>query len=362
MKSILPVSGLCLVSFSANSDHQNTLYGMFNSLCKEYEVSTVGMKNPIASNAAMTERNRYIECPVKPGIAKGTFNPQLLRLAVNAIKATGCKTIYFESVHIWNCAVMLLLGRGYTFVSTLHDVVPHDGSKTVYYCQKIQCALSNYVVIKSDSFINDAKRLYGIAEEKIISFGVWRDFPPYQFSRGDGSFLFFGRLRRYKGLENMLKIAKACPKTQFKIVGSPDNESIDIVNRLADLPNVYIRPEKVTDKEMDQLFRDSSWVVLPYESASQSGVIIDSYKYGRPVITFSVGAISAQVAHGKSGYLVSPDDIDGFCSAINAAQKMNIDKYTDMCRNSYQFGHMTYSTDALSEQFAHTFNIRKVAN
>lgn len=362
MKSILPVSGLCLVSFSANSDHQNTLYGMFNSLCKEYEVSTVGMINPVASNAPKTERNHYVECPVKPGIAKGTFNLQLLRLALKAIKATGCKTIYFESVHIWNCAVMLLLGRGYSFVSTLHDVVPHDGSKTVYCCQKIQCALSDYVVIKSNSFFNDAKSLYRIAEEKIITFGVWRDFPPYQFSRGDGSFLFFGRLRRYKGLDNMLKIAKACPKTQFKIIGSPDNESADIVNRLADLPNVYIRPEKVSDNEMDQLFRKSSWVVLPYESASQSGVIIDSYKYGRPVIAFSVGAIAAQVADGKSGYLVAPDDIEGFCSAINDAQNMNEDEYADMCSNSYQFGHMTYSTDVLSAQFVQTFNVRKVTN
>lgn len=357
----LPIepAGLCLVSFSENSDHQNTLYGMFAALHDRYDVATVGARNPKSLNAPKTADNHYIECPARPGLAKGTFSLRALRKTLRVIRETGCTTIYFESVHIWNCAVMALLGKGYTFVSTLHDVVPHDGSKSVLLCQKLQCRLSDYVVIKSERFVEDAKRLYGLSEKKIRVFGVWRDYPEYRFTPGDGSFLFFGRLKRYKGLANMLEIARACPDQRFKIVGQPDDGSLAVLQEISKLSNVHVDARCVSDEEMEEYFRSSSWVLLPYESASQSGVVIDAYKYGKPVIGFDVGALSDQVEDGVTGFLVPANQTMECAASVEHASKLSENQYQELSQGAYSFGSDAYATASLASRFASAMRIRK---
>lgn len=55
---------------------------------------------------------------------------------------------------------------------------------------------------------------------------------------------------------------------------------------------------------MIDYFHGSDWSILPYTSATQSGVIVDSYRLSRPVIAFNVGAISEQIEGGVTGFLI----------------------------------------------------------
>lgn len=122
----VPTSGICLVSLSMNSDMQNSLYAMFSALdARGYEVWTVGAKDPVCSNAKHTSHNIYVDCPARPGIAKGTFDIAAANHVVAAIRSTGCNTVYFESVHLWNCYVLACLGKKYTRVTTLHLSLIH---------------------------------------------------------------------------------------------------------------------------------------------------------------------------------------------------------------------------------------------
>lgn len=358
----LDASGICLISLSRNADHQNTLYAMFNALDGKYKVSTLGTKEPIAPNAAYTERNKYVECPDRPGIAKGTFSLRKLLRAERAIRDTGCRTVYFESVHLWNCFLIILLGREYRSIATLHDPVPHDGSRSVLACQRLLCRLSSHVVVKSPEFVEDAKKLYSLPDSKISVFGVWREWPErYREPRSAGPMLFFGRLRRYKGLPAMRAVAKMCHGISFSVVGSPDAESKPLTEELASMSNVSVDAREVAEDEMIEAFASATWVLLPYESASQSGVIIDAYKCGRPVIAFAVGAISSQVIDGTTGILVPAGDVEGFAEAVRRAASMPYDEYRTMCENAYTFGRKTYSAEGLSDSFADAFAVERIA-
>lgn len=353
-------AGICFVSLSNNGDHQNTLYSMFNALRKKgYLVYAVGAESPVASNAPYTPENFYIRCPRRPGIAVDTFDLKALLTLVSVIKSTGCQTIYFESVHLWNCVILALLGKGFTKITTLHDVVPHDGSRSVLLCQKLQSRLSDSVVIKSPLFREDAKRLYKLRNNQIIDFGVWREWPAVSSTSGDGSFLFFGRLRKYKGIANMLALAQACPECRFRVVGEPDKESAPLVDELSYLPNVEVVARAVSDEEMAVSFRRSSWILVPYESASQSGVVIDAYRYGRPVIAFNVGAVGEQVHDGKTGLLAPAGDISSFIARVRRAAALDAESYAAISRNAYEFGRRTYSADILCDSFAKIFSVEK---
>lgn len=355
----IPASGICLVSLSMNSDMQNSLYAMFSALdARGYEVWTVGAKDPVCSNAKHTSHNIYVDCPARPGIAKGTFDIAAANHVVAAIRSTGCKTVYFESVHLWNCYVLACLGKKYTRVTTLHDVVPHDGSKSVLACQKLQCRLSDFVAIKSEAFCEDCSRLYGVPAERILTVGVFREWPPYEPGVGDGSCLFFGRVRKYKGLPAMDEIVRSMPMLRFTIMGSPDDQSRSALDAIKDLPNCTVVDREVMDTEMEEAFRQASWVLLPYENASQSGVIIDAYKYGRPVVAFDVGAIGNQVMDGVTGFLVPAGDIDAFISKVKMATAIGKAEYSQMTSAFYDFGRERYSAEAMSDLLITKLNLK----
>lgn len=123
------------------------------------------------------------------------------------------------------------------------------------------------------------------------------------------------------------------------------------VDQLAKEKNVKLNNDYVTDEEMRDAFINCDWAIVPYNSASQSGIIIDAYKYSRPVIAFAVGAIPEQVDADKSGYLVETGDNKKFADKLKEVMSMNKDEYYTMSRYAYQYGSKKYATGGAVERF-----------
>ena len=102
---------------------------------------------------------------------------------------------------------------------------------------------------------------------------------------------------------------------------------------------------------MRQAFINCDWVIVPYNSASQSGIIIDAYKYSRPVIAFEVGAIPEQVEDGKSGYLVEAGDNQKFVDKLKEAMNLDASQYDVMSQYSYQYGSDKYAAGGAVARF-----------
>jgi glycosyltransferase involved in cell wall biosynthesis len=142
-----------------------------------------------------------------------------------------------------------------------------------------------------------------------------------------------------------------CPNIQFDVIGRVDPNMLDIVNQLKLEPNVRLNNDYVSDEEMRSGFIECDWVILPYNSASQSGVIIDAYKYSRPVIAFSVGAISEQVEDGVSGYLIKPGDNNAFSNKLKDVISMDNNEYEALCRTAYEYGAKKYAASGAVDRF-----------
>ena len=76
--------------------------------------------------------------------------------------------------------------------------------------------------------------------------------------------------------------------------------------------NQYIPNEKVAD-----YFNISEVIVLPYRSATQSGILNIAYGYEKPMVTTNVGGLSEFVHDGKTGVLVENSDPDSIVDGIN---------------------------------------------
>lgn len=143
------------------------------------------------------------------------------------------------------------------------------------------------------------------------------------FSENDLILLFFGYVRKYKGLnvliDAMPDILKSVENAKLLIVGefydSPDKYFEQIKN--LNLKNyVKIIKRFVPNEEVDKYYSVADIVVLPYLSATQSGVLNIAYGFLKPVMVTDVGGLAEDVIDGKTGYIIKPGNSEEISSTV----------------------------------------------
>jgi glycosyltransferase involved in cell wall biosynthesis len=145
--------------------------------------------------------------------------------------------------------------------------------------------------------------------------------------------LFFGLIRKYKGLDILInameKINTELDDYTLLIVGECyENKAkyTDLIKNAGITDNVQCHYSFVPDNEVGKYFSASDVVVLPYKSASQSGIVQIAYHFDTPVIVSNVGGLPEIVDEGKTGYCVEPSS-SAFAKAIKAFyEKDNINE------------------------------------
>ena len=124
--------------------------------------------------------------------------------------------------------------------------------------------------------------------------------------------LFFGNVRAYKGLEDLvaaLPIVRRSVDAKLVVAGSffePFERYERQVRDLGVADAVHFLPDYIPDEQVPALFAASDVVALPYRSASQSGVLGQAALAGRPVVATRVGSLPQMI--GERGVLVAPSD------------------------------------------------------
>ena len=346
-----------LVTFSDNADHQDITFGMFESLYnakrQDCDIWVMGIKSPKVP-VMDTPHTHLVDCPRRPGIEKKTFDLKELHSIISWINIEQFDVIFFESLHVWNLAIMMQCHRKAKIFQMIHDVIPHDGdkqAKSVDLMNRVVCNMADYIVLANQKYIPKVTEIYGVEPNHVCYVDMWRRFPAYTEPKYTKRALFFGRMNLYKGVDNLLKVVKLCPDVQFDVVGRVDPQVQEQVDKLKALPNVTMNNGYVTDDEMAEAFINADWVILPYNSATQSGVVIDGYRYGRPCIAFNVGAIGEQICEGKSGYLIEPGDNKAFARKLREAIEMDKQSYSKLSRSAYDFGIKKYAADGAVQRY-----------
>ncbi|MBU2445472.1 MAG: glycosyltransferase family 4 protein [Bacteroidetes bacterium] len=161
--------------------------------------------------------------------------------------------------------------------------------------------------------------------------------------------LFFGYIRAYKGLMNLIeampKVLKYDNDTVLLIVGEFYEEKDKYLNEIEKLElgkNVKIIAEFVPNEDVGLYYTASDLVVLPYKSATQSGILNIAYGFKRPVVVTNVGGLPELVEEGKTGFIVEPNDPDALAEGIikyfslidKSSFEKNIDEFVQ--KNSFK--------------------------
>ena len=132
--------------------------------------------------------------------------------------------------------------------------------------------------------------------------------------------LFFGIVRKYKGLELLLRAMNnsKLKDMQVKLIVAgefyePVEEYIALVKELQLEKNVMMINKFIRQEDVKNYFAAADLIVQPYLTATQSGVTQIAYHFEKPILVTNVGGLGEIVPHKKAGYVaeVDADDIAG---------------------------------------------------
>jgi glycosyltransferase involved in cell wall biosynthesis len=131
------------------------------------------------------------------------------------------------------------------------------------------------------------------------------------------TFLFFGAIKPYKGLDLLRKAVEELQPLQdcfnLIIAGGGKDENLDYFKSQN---NSYVLNRFLENDEMMHLINISSVVVLPYHTASQSGIIPTIALFDKPCIATGVGAFPEMVCNGINGLVTEPENPHLFAEAM----------------------------------------------
>ena len=135
--------------------------------------------------------------------------------------------------------------------------------------------------------------------------------------------LFFGYILPQKGLADLLEafriVANVIPTARLCIAGQPAEDFAPYQAQIESLTlqdHVETHLGYVPLEAMGKFFRAAQVVALPYRSASQSGVLLGAYAFGRPVVATHCGGLAEYVKPGRTGLLVPVADPQALAKAL----------------------------------------------
>jgi glycosyltransferase involved in cell wall biosynthesis len=135
--------------------------------------------------------------------------------------------------------------------------------------------------------------------------------------------LFFGYVRKYKGLDILIeafpKILSQHPNAKLLIVGEfydEPKEYLDLIKKLGVEKQVKVINQFVPNEDVAKYYNAADIVILPYRSATQSGILNVAYGFYKPVIVTDVGGLAEFVDEGKTGFVVKPNSSDAIADGV----------------------------------------------
>ncbi|VBB46759.1 Glycosyl transferase group 1 [uncultured Paludibacter sp.] len=169
--------------------------------------------------------------------------------------------------------------------------------------------------------------------------------------------LFFGFIRKYKGLDLLLEAFADVRFRQYPvklIVAGEFYESEDsykeIIRKNALEDDVILHTHFIPDSEVSNYFNVADIVAQPYRSATQSGVSQIAYHFEKPMLVTNVGGLAEIVPDRKVGYVVEPNKneiADALIDFLEHNRSQTFIKNIKEEKKKYEWGKMVETINEL---------------
>jgi glycosyltransferase involved in cell wall biosynthesis len=175
--------------------------------------------------------------------------------------------------------------------------------------------------------------------------------------------LFFGMLRRDKGIEDLIEAVSRVPGDDWRILiaGFPMDYTADEIQALVTKhgvrDKVILRLDYIDDSEVALYYYASDAVVFPYPSLYTGGsgpLMKGACTYGRPIIASDVSELGRLVRESDLGFLSAPDDPASLAACIQDFLMLSDDGKLQMAKRALALGRAN-SWAAMAERYTQLF-------
>jgi len=242
--------------------------------------------------------------------------------------------------------VKLLFGR---VILTIHDIDSLSNKKN-------SVLISNFIYKLADSILthNKFSKLNFIESNPNISAPVsvvpHGNYIPFINVRNDQEesrlylglpkektiLLFFGMIKKVKGLDTLLhafkSVVKENPNTVLLIAGKPWKNNFDMYQKIIAKNNlsnnIILHTNFIAHKDVEHYYCASDLVVLPYKRIYQSGVLMMALSYQKAVLVSNLPPLKEVIVDNENGFLFQSGDSDSLSDKLNfiLASKKEIER------------------------------------
>ena len=230
------------------------------------------------------------------------------------------------------------LGNNTKSIAILDNVIPHehrffDKSFTSWFLNSCDGFVTLCEAVKDDllSFKKDAKYivsphpLYDHYGDKTDRHQAEKEL---KIAHGKKNILFFGLIRDYKGLDILIDAFSSLNDDYQLIIAGEPYGSFDryqqMIEASVNRERIFSFLNFIPEKDVFKFFSAADIVVLPYRSATQSGISSVAYHFETPLITTDVGGMRETIADRGTGIVVdnisSADILKAITGFFNSPQ------------------------------------------
>lgn len=210
------------------------------------------------------------------------------------------------------------LNKGIKVIGLVHNALPHERSwfdKTLAMRFFREC---NGFITMSEGVATNLKTLGLSVPTLALEHPIYDHYPAMidktvaqeelGLKKDKKTLLFFGLIRSYKGLDLLIGAMNLLDDSYQLVIAGECYGSFSSYQQLICLSknseNIKVLEHYIPDEMVSTLFSASDVLVLPYRSATQSGVVAVAYQMETPMVATNVGALGSAVRDSGTGVVV----------------------------------------------------------
>ena len=215
-------------------------------------------------------------------------------------------------------------------ISILDNVIPHeqrffDTPLTKYFLKGSTGCVTLCEAVSEDLLKMKPDATYTVIQHPLYShFGQKKSREDAErklgLKSGKKNILFFGLIRKYKGLDILLEAFEKLPDDYQLIIAGEPYGSFEpyqkIIDRLPGKDRIVKVLKYIKDSEVSDYFSAADLAVLPYRSATQSGISSVSYHFEVPMIVTDVGGLKETIGDRGTGLVSEHGTPEAIASEI----------------------------------------------
>ena len=232
--------------------------------------------------------------------------------------------------------VKILFGK---VVLTVHDVSSFSNSSNSSIIGKLVYKLTDRIMTHNEfsksEIINMNANLSSCIS--IVPHGNYTPFINVQYDKEKSKeqlgipnnrriLLFFGMIKKVKGLEILLSalkgVIKRNPDVLLVIAGKPWENDFSNYQKIIDKNNlseyILLHTKFIDQEDVEHYYCASDLVVLPYKKNYQSGVLMMTLSYERPALVSDLPPLKEIISDNENGFLFKTENVSDLTSRINS--------------------------------------------